>query len=92
MPRAADKRELRRRALALLDAELAQLRAAGQERLRELAANSPFTAERDGIALTSHVDREGESVLVLVEAQRGRRTFGTGGFVMRPDGTTYTPH
>ena len=34
---------------------------------------------------------EGERLMVLVEAWRGRRILATGGFAMTPDGQTHTP-
>ena len=84
-------RETRRRAIALVEAELARLRVVSPEDLRALAGKAPLVVEHEGVDLTTHVDPDGERLLVLVEAQGRRRTFATGGFVMHPDGTTYTP-
>jgi hypothetical protein len=85
-------RDLRRRAIALVDEELERLRATTPEALRELSARSPVDREREGVALTIRVAPEAERVLVLVEAWRKRRVLATGGFAMDPDGTTHTPH
>jgi len=84
-------RETRRRAIELVEAEVARLRAGGPGDLRALAGESPLVVDHEGVELTTHVDPDGERLLVLVEAQGRRRTFATGGFVMHPDGTTYTP-
>jgi hypothetical protein len=83
--------EARRRAVALLDAQLEALRALGPSGLR-LRAGPPRQEEREGIELRTRVDDEGDRLLVLVDARRGRRMLATGGFVMAPDGSTYTPH
>ena len=81
----------RRRAVALVDGELDRLRAAGPEAVRALAAGSPHDAPAEEFTLTTRVSEEGERLMVLVEAWRGRRTYATGGFAMHPDGTTHTP-
>lgn len=83
--------ESRRLAAALLDAELDRLRALAPAELRR-AAGAPRESERDGIAILTRVDADGDRLLVLVEARRGRRMLATGGFVMAPDGSTHTPH
>jgi len=84
--------ELRSRALALVEAELARLRALGRAGVGKLADGSPHDApSEDGLTLTTHVDPEDERLMVLVEAWRGRRTLATGGFAMGPDGQTHTP-
>ena len=84
--------ELRRRALALVEAELDRLRALGRVGVGALTEGSPHDAPReDGLTLTTHVDPEDERLMVLVEAWRGRRTLATGGFAMGPDGQTHTP-
>ncbi len=75
---------LRPRALALVDAELDVLREAGWDAVRALAA-------RGDLSLTTRVVDEGDRLLVLVEAWRGRRVLATGGYAMAPDGTTSTP-
>ena len=82
--------DLRRRAAELVDGELARLRAQGPAAVRALA-REPVDAERGGVSLTTRVRPEGERLLVLVEAWRGRRMLATGGFAMEPDGTTHTP-
>jgi hypothetical protein len=81
----------RRRALALLDAELERLRAAGPAALRPVADGEPRDAARDDLTVSTRVEAEGERLLVLVEVWRGRRTLATGGFAMLPDGSTHTP-
>lgn len=83
--------EARGRALGLVDGELDRLRSAGFADVRALAG-APVDADRAGIVVTTRVQDEGERLLVLVEAWRGRRTLATGGFAMHPDGTTTTPH
>ena len=83
--------EARRRAVALVDAELESLRTLAPADLR-LRAGPPREHEREGIALRTGVDDDGDRLLVLVEARRGRRMLATGGVVMAPDGSTYTPH
>jgi hypothetical protein len=82
---------MRRRAIALVDAELERLRAAGPAIVRDLAARSPLDADHDGVVTTTRVDAVDERLLVLVEAWSGRRTLATSGFVMFPDGSTHTP-
>jgi len=82
--------ELRERALTLVDAELARLRGAGPDAVRALAGTRD--AERDDLVVSTRVQEEDDRLLVLVEAWRGRRTLATGGFAMRPDGSTHTPH
>ncbi|HEY3021018.1 MAG TPA: hypothetical protein VGJ32_12545 [Solirubrobacteraceae bacterium] len=85
--------ELRRLALARVEAELDRLRAAGPAALAALAARAPQDAPAEqGLTVTTRVDAEDERLLVLVEAWRGRRTLATGGFAMTPDGRTSTPH
>ena len=91
MPLVDRHRELRRRALALIDAELEHLRSLGPERLRDLAPGSPLEDERDEVLVTTRLNPEGDRVLVLVEASRGSRILATKGFAMEPDGTTHTP-
>jgi hypothetical protein len=81
----------RRRAIALVDAELERLRAAGPAAVRALASTSPVDAQHDGLVLSTHVAEEDDRLMVLVEVWRGRRTLATGGYAMLPDGTTYTP-
>jgi hypothetical protein len=83
--------EARRRAIALVGAELERLRMLGPAGVRALAGGRAFEAEHGGISLCTRVDAERERLLVLVEARGGRRMLATGGFVMAPDGTTYTP-
>jgi hypothetical protein len=90
MPQSLD--EERRRAIALVESEVARLRSEQPAALRSLALDSPIESERDGIVVTTHVTPEGERVMVLVEAWRGRRTLATGGFAMHPDGSAHTPH
>lgn len=85
-------KELRRRAIELVESELERLREGGPEALRTLVGDSPLEAEHDGLTLTTRVDPEGPLLLVLVEAWRERRTLATGGFAMYPDGTAHTPH
>ena len=84
-------RQLRQRALGLIEAQLERLRAAGPERVRELATDSPLEVEQDGVLVTTRIDPEGERLLVLVETSRGSRMLATGGFAMEPDGSTHTP-
>ena len=84
-------RHLRRRAVRLVDEELDGLRAGGREALRALCAKSPVDSDRDGVTITTRVKPEGERLMVLVEAWRGRRVLATGGFAMDPDGTARTP-
>jgi hypothetical protein len=84
--------DLRRRALALLEAELDRLRACPPANLRPLADGAPRDADGDGLTVTTRVEADDERLLVLVEVWRGRRTLATGGFAMAPDGTTHTPH
>jgi hypothetical protein len=84
--------ELRARALTHVTDELDRLRGLGFARLGELTAGSPHdAAHEDGVTVTTRVDREGERLMVLVEAWRGRRTLATGGFAMTPDGQPHTP-
>jgi hypothetical protein len=92
MPGPRQNRRLRRRAIQLLDDELARIRAVGFEGVRDMAAHSPLDAARDELTVTAKVDDEGERLLVLVEVWSGRRVFATGGFAMLPDGSTHTPH
>ena len=79
----------RDRAIALVHEELDRLRAAGREAVEDRLGVGD--EERDGLTLTTRVQREGERLMVLVEAWRGRRTLATGGFAMAPDGSTHTP-
>jgi hypothetical protein len=83
--------EARRRALALLDAELDRLRALEPEELSGMAG-APQDQEREDIAMRTRVDADGDRLLVLVDARCGRRMLATGGFVMAADGSTHTPH
>ena len=84
--------DLRRLALACVEAELERLRAVGPAAVADLAARPPQDAPaEDGLTVTTHVEAEDERLLVLVEAWRGRRTLATGGFAMSPDGRTTTP-
>jgi hypothetical protein len=84
--------ELRARALARVGDELDRLRALGFECLGEMVAGSPHDAAHDdGVTVTTRVEAEGERLMVLVEAWRGRRTLATGGFAMTPDGQAHTP-
>jgi hypothetical protein len=88
--RIADRhRHLRRRAVALVDEELERLRGLGPEQLRRLG--SPIDRVSDEITITTRVAPEGERLMVLVEAWRGRRVLATGGFAMDPDGSARTP-
>ena len=80
---------LRDRAIALVHAELDRLRAAGPDAVRDLAPSRD--EDRGEVTLTTRVTPEGERLMVLVEAWRGRRTLATGGFAMAPDGATHTP-
>jgi len=85
--------DLRRLALACVEAELERLRAAGPAEVADLAARSPQDAPaQEGLTVTTHVEAEDQRLLVLVEAWRGRRTLATGGFAMTSDGRTSTPH
>ena len=92
MPALDRHRDVRRRAIALIDAELDVLRARSIDELRSDAARSPVDVDRDGITLTVRLTPEHERMLVLVEAWQGRRVLATGGFAMNADGTTHTPH
>src|SRR3954471_16358428 len=84
--------ELRARAMARVTDELDRLRSLGFARLGELAAGSPHEAAHDdGVTVSTRVEAEGERLMVLVEAWRGRRTLATGGFAMTPDGQARTP-
>lgn len=84
--------DLRRRALDSVDAELERLRGLGAPGVAELAGTSPHDARAGAdVMLTTRVEREGERLMVLVEAWRGRRILATGGFAMTPDGQTHTP-
>jgi hypothetical protein len=82
---------LRDHAIDLVHSELDRLRAAGPAAVRALAASSPVDDERGDVTLTTRVHAEGERLMVLVEAWRGRRTLATGGFAMAPDGSAHTP-
>jgi hypothetical protein len=75
----------------LIDAELERLRQAGPDQVRALAEDSPLEIDRDGVLVTTRIDREGDRLLVLVETSRGSRMLATGGFAMAPDGSTHTP-
>jgi hypothetical protein len=79
--------------MALVDAELARLRAAGPEGIRALADVAPVEREGpDGIVVATRVHTEGDRLMVLVDARAGRRMLATGGFAMGPDGVARTPH
>jgi hypothetical protein len=78
-------------ALQLVEAELARVRRLGPARVRELAG-APHEAEQHGLTVSTTVGDEGDRLMVLVEAWRGRRTLATGGFAMHRDGTTVTPN
>lgn len=82
---------LRPRALALVEAQLDALRAAGWDAVRALGAGGPVDDDRGELAVTTRVVDEGDRLLVLVEAWRGRRVLATGGFAMAADGSTSTP-
>ena len=82
---------LRTRALELVDAELDRLRALGPAAVRELSG-PPRDARQGELTVSTRVESEDDRLMVLVEAWRGRRTLATGGFAMRPDGSTHTPH
>jgi hypothetical protein len=84
-------RALRERACALVDGELQRLREAGPGPVGALARREPVEAQREGVLLTTRVEADGDLLMVLVEAFRGRRVLATGGFAMGPDGTTHTP-
>jgi hypothetical protein len=86
------RREHAQRAVDAVAREVERLAGLGPETLRPLAGRPPADAERDGIVLTTRVDADGDRLLVLVEAWRGRRMLATGGFAMAPDGSTHTPH
>ena len=79
----------RDRAIALVHEELDRLRSLGREAVEQRLGVAD--EERDGLTLTTRVEREDERLMVLVEAWRGRRTLATSGFAMAPDGTTHTP-
>jgi hypothetical protein len=81
----------RRVAIGLVEAQLDRLRELGPEAVRALAPQSPVEREEQGIVVATRVQPEGERLLVLVDARRGRRMLATGGFAMAPDGTTHTP-
>jgi len=84
--------DLRRRALDRVDAELERLRSLGAPGVAALAGSSPHDAAAGGdLMLTTRVEPDGERLMVLVEAWRGRRILATGGFAMTPDGRTHTP-
>ena len=86
------KAELRPVAIALVEVELDRLRELEPAELRSLVPGSPIEREEQGIVLATRVQAEGERVLVLVDARRGRSMLATGGFAMSGDGTTHTPH
>jgi hypothetical protein len=48
-------------------------------------------AEHGDLTATTRVEADGDRLLVLGEAWRGRRILATGGFAMQHDGTTCTP-
>jgi len=83
--------DLRQRALHSVDAELERLRRLGAPGVAALAEGSPHDAEAGDVRLTTRVEPEGERLMVLVEAWRGRRILATGGFAMTSDGQTHTP-
>lgn len=85
-------REARARAIALVEAELERVRTAGPAHVSALADGGAVDAVHDDIVVTTIIRREGERLLVLAEAWRGRRMLATGGFTMLPDGSTHTPH
>jgi len=87
-----EKGDQRSVAIALVDEELDRLRGLGFATVRGLVAGSPHEREADGIVLATRVQAEDERLLVLVDARRGRRMLATGGFAMRADGSTHTPH
>jgi hypothetical protein len=79
--------------MALVNAELARLRAAGPDAIRALVPDAPVErGEEDGIVIATRVHAEGEQLMVLVDARAGRRMLATGGFAMGPDGVARTPH
>ena len=82
---------VRDHAIALVHEELDRLRSAGPDAVRALVDGSPRDEERGDLTLTVRVHAEGERLMVLAEAWRGRRTLATGGFAMAPDGSTHTP-
>jgi hypothetical protein len=79
-------------AISLVESELDRLRALGPDAVRALAPASPVEHESHGIVVATRVQEEGERLMVLVDARRGRRMLATGGFAMHPDGSTHTPH
>jgi hypothetical protein len=79
-------------AIALVESELARLRALGPQAVRDLLPASPLEREQGGLVLATRIQAEGDRLLVLVDARRGRRMLATGGFAMHADGTTHTPH
>jgi hypothetical protein len=79
-------------AISLVESELDRLRGLGPQAVRALVPASPVEREADGIVVATRVQEEGERLMVLVDARRGRRMLATGGFAMHPDGSTHTPH
>jgi hypothetical protein len=79
-------------AVALVEAELERLRAAGPEAVRALVPRSPLERAEGERVVATRVQAEDERLLVLVDVRRGRRMLATGGFAMDPDGATHTPH
>jgi hypothetical protein len=79
-------------AIALVESELDRLRELGPDAVRALVPASPVERETDGIVVATRVQAEGERLMVLVDARRGRRMLATGGFAMDADGSTHTPH
>ncbi len=80
-------------AIALVESELDRLRGLGPDAVRALVPDSPVERESDqGIVVATRVQTEGERLMVLVDARRGRRMLATGGFAMHADGSTHTPH
>jgi hypothetical protein len=79
-------------AISLVESELDRLRALGPDAVRALVPASPVEHESHGIVVATRVQEEGERLMVLVDARRGRRMLATGGFAMHPDGSTHTPH
>jgi len=73
----------------LVDEELERLRGFGPEQLERLG--SPSDRVSGEITITTRIAPEGDRLMVLVEAWRGRRVLATGGFAMDPDGTARTP-
>jgi hypothetical protein len=86
------RNEERGLAIDLVQDEVMRLAELGARGVRALAGEGPVEVDHDGIVVCTSVNLEGERLLVLVEAWRGRRTLATAGFAMAADGTTHTPH